>query len=69
MKLKSLTIGLLTVAMAQAAAAQTASLTADGIEPLLQRLAQVIEAGEASDYLSLVTSSADRSRALGVRER
>ena len=33
MKLKSLTIGLLTVAMAQAAAAQTASLTADGIEP------------------------------------
>ena len=64
MKLKSLTIGLLTVAMAQAAAAQTASLTADGIEPLLQRLAQVIEAGEASDYLSLVTSSADRSRAL-----
>ena len=64
MKLKSLTIGLLTVAMAQAAAAQTASLTADGIEPLLQRLAQVIEAGEASDYLSLVTSSADRSQAL-----
>ena len=64
MKLKSLTIGLLTVAMAQAAAAQTASLTADGIEPLLERLAQVIEAGEASDYLSLVTSSADRSQAL-----
>ena len=64
MKLKSLTIGLLTFAMAQAAAAQTASLTADGIEPLLQRLAQVIEAGEASDYLSLVTSSADRSQAL-----
>ena len=64
MKLKSLTIGLLTVAMAQAAAAQTASLTADGIEPLLQRLAQAIEAGEASDYLSLVTSSADRSHAL-----
>ena len=64
MKLKSLTIGLLTVAIAQAAAAQTASLTADGIEPLLQRLAQVIEAGEASDYLSLVTSSADRSQAL-----
>ena len=64
MKLKSLTIGLLTVAMAQAAAAQTASLTADGIEPLLQRLAQVIEAGEASDYLSLVTPRADRSHAL-----
>ena len=64
MKLKSLTIGLLTFAMAQAAATQTASLTADGIEPLLQRLAQVIEAGEASDYLSLVTSSADRSQAL-----
>ena len=64
MKLKSLTIGLLTVAMAQAAAAQTASLTADGIEPLLERLAQVIEAGETSDYLSLVTSSADRSQAL-----
>ena len=64
MKMKSLTIGLLTVAMAQAAAAQTASLTPDGIEPLLQRLAQVIEAGEASDYLSLVTSSADRSQAL-----
>ena len=64
MKLKSLTIGLLTVAMAQAAAAQTASLTADGIEPLLQRLAQAIEAGDASDYLSLVTSSADRSHAL-----
>ena len=64
MKLKLLPIGLLTFAMAQAAAAQTASLTADGIEPLLQRLAQVIEAGEASDYLSLVTSSADRSQAL-----
>ena len=64
MKLKSLAIGLLTVAMAQAAAAQTASLTADGIEPLLQRLVQVIEAGDASDYLSLVTSSADRSQAL-----
>src|SRR5689334_17708010 len=60
---RCLAVVLFTAAVSQAVAASAAQPNADGVQVLLRRLEQVIQAGKPDGYTNLIADSANRDRA------